>query len=59
MHTHVHNVRSKHDSYDFVLDESTHKNNDGKQSENLDPFKLLKNIRVSNVNRLIIGQLNI
>ena len=59
MYTHVRNVRSKHDSYDFLLDECTHKTNDRKQSETLDPFKHLKNIRVSNVNRLIIGQLNI
>ena len=34
-------------------------NLDGSKSEEPGPFNTLKNIRVSNVNRLIIGQLNI
>ena len=34
-------------------------NLDGRESEEPGPFNTLKNIRVSNVNRLIIGQLNI
>ena len=54
-----HNVRSKHDSYDFVLNEYTHITYEGNKSKNVDPYKLLRNIRLSNVNRIIIGQLNI
>ena len=33
--------------------------NDIKQEDDLDPYKLLKSIKLSNINHLIIGQLNI
>ena len=54
MHTPFSTIGSIHDSHCIAFTGIPNIN-----VKNLDPYKILKSIKVSNINRLIIGQLNI
>ena len=54
MHTPFSTIGSIHDRHSITFTGISNIND-----KNLDPYKLLKSIKVSNINRLIIGQLNI
>ena len=59
-------IQSIHDSFNIenisissINDNPQQMGNNSLNKENTDPYKLLKSIKISNINRLIIGQLNI
>ena len=56
-HTFTSNVSSLDSSMNTAIEDEIE--NDVSLNEKYDPFKILRNIRVSNINRLTIGQLNI